>query len=69
MSVERKEDTGVSAKKITIGPRLSLTRLVRLAIDFIINETYYKDPKVHNTLRNSVATSVDYRTVILVEIH
>ena len=54
-------DTKVAAKKITIGARISLSNLTKIAVDFIFSKIDWKNAKESNTGDRSAATNTgDY---------
>ena len=54
-------DTKVAAKKITIGARLSLSNLTKIAVDFIFSKIDWTNAKESNTGNRSAATNTgDY---------
>ena len=50
-------DTKVAAKKITIGARLSLSNLTKIAVDFIFSKIDWTNAKESNTGYHSAATN------------
>ena len=55
-------DTKVAAKKITIGARLSLSNLTKIAVDFIFSKIDWKNAKESNTGYQSAATNTGYQS-------
>ena len=55
-------DTKVAAKKITIGARLSLSNLTKIAVDFIFSKIDWTNAKESNTGNRSAATNTGYQS-------
>ena len=61
VSDERKNDSKVVAKEITIGARISLASLTKFAVDFIFKKIDWENAKESNTGQFSAATNTgDY---------
>ena len=57
VSEERKEDSKVVAKEITIGAKISLASLTKFAVDFIFKKIDWENIKESNTGYRSAATN------------
>ena len=62
VSDERKDDSKVVAKEITIGARVSLASLTKFAVDFIFKKVDWNNAKESNTGYRSAATNTGYRS-------